>query len=93
MIPFPSHIHHRSHADLVLPRFSHSMVAFGGGAGRDLHEIMEDEEALFGGKGPEDYFSPLINVCPQQVRCLPALTHRLNNSSCRLRSSALQGSS
>ena len=42
------------------------MLAFGGGPGRGLAEMMEDEAADFGGKSPEDHCGLLINMCPQQ---------------------------
>jgi hypothetical protein len=54
----------RSHADLVLPRFSHALMALGGANG--LAAIMEGDEGSFSGKSPEDFFSLFLNVCPRQ---------------------------
>ncbi|GAX82118.1 hypothetical protein CEUSTIGMA_g9546.t1 [Chlamydomonas eustigma] len=54
----------RGHADLVLPRFSHGLVLFGG-MYRGLADIMQ-YETDFAGKNPEDLFNIFLNICPSQ---------------------------
>ncbi len=66
----------RSHTDLVLPRFSHALLVFGG-AVKGLSEIMQQEEESFAGKGPEASLLMAPQLCLMGAPFLPSeVAHR-----------------